>query len=246
MTAIIAVATVRLLALRRAVPCRSTAPATAAHLLWTGLTLGTLKSTLIIPIHGSLRVHSLRRGPIFPLDIGTGVAPRVERPEPSVIISRPARRGILDPPAAHPLLRRPVGSTRSAGVHHFATSERAWPARRGDPRASKIPSCSLSRISSREPPLLKLLADGPVVAFPGSSPLFARGTEVYSSRAAMIADSPVAKVMELPAVVNMGKVSALESIHRTVVIKAVVVPVAAMVAVTRVTKPVVDAAVPAD
>lgn len=69
-------AAVRLLVRRRPVPLRRSLAATAepAHFLRTGLTLGTLKGTLIIPVDGSLRVHPLHGRPICTLRVGPCIA----------------------------------------------------------------------------------------------------------------------------------------------------------------------------
>lgn len=152
---------------------------------------------------------------------------------------------MLELAAVHPLLRRPVRSTRTSRVYHAVAPERSRPAGGGNFGPATVPARSLPRVSSRKLPFLTLLADRPEMAFPGRSPLFAGGAKVYSTRTTVIANAPSFKMSVFPAVIKM-KASALDPVHRTVVIKPVVVPVAAIVTVSRVTEPVVDATIPSD
>jgi hypothetical protein len=91
-----------------------------------------------------------------------------------------------------------------------------------------------------------LLADGSgtPASFRGQLP--ACGTGVDSTPAAVIADAPAPEVVVHSAVVHVPEVPPFESIHVAVVIKVVVVPVAAVVAVTRVAESVVNASIETD
>jgi len=149
--------------------------------------------------------------------------------------------------ATPPFYRRPIRCACAFSANDIPAPERSRPACSSNAGTPVVPARPLRGVPACKPLLAKLLADGPKTPPTDRIQLPACGPRADSIATAVITDARATVVaVTHPAVVNMRKIPAFDSIHLAVVIKPVVVPVTTVVAVTGVTKSVVNPSVETD